>query len=489
MTVPEPRIARATFINLIGLITPTLVALVTVPLYLRYVGETRYGILLLAFTLLGYFGAFDLGLGRAVAQRIARLESVRERNRTFWTALLLSVGMGLLGGIILYLLGHWLFAQVFQIPSTLRSDAQGAIPWLAAIVPVIAIVSVLTGTLEARQAFFSLNVSQALGVMALQTFPLLSIALGHGSMAALIAAALLGRLVGVLIMLWLTARTLPIVGRPVLYRSEVAPLLRFGGWVSLSGAVIPLLTIVDRLVIGTHLGAAAVTTYAVPYNLTQRLTYLPYALNTTLFPRFSRMKGEDVRDLLRQAVTVLTAVQTPLIVLAILLVHPFLSLWIGSELAARMAPVAIILLLGVWINGPSYPPYAYLPAQGRPDLLARFYLAELVPFLLILWALVLWLGVTGAAVAWTLRSAADAIFWFVASRTTKTFIKAVTPTLLPITTAVFTASITLELPAALFLAALTLMFSMITSYFLLPVSLRQRVLLWPRMLLSRLFVP
>ena len=146
-TKHSPRIARSTLINLAGLLIPTVVSLATVPLYLRWIGEVRYGVLLLAFTLLGYFGAFDLGLGRAVAQRIARQESSGERNRTFWTAFVLSAGMGVLGGIILYFLGHWLFAEVFQIPATLRGEAQQAIPWLAAIVPLIALISVLAGAL------------------------------------------------------------------------------------------------------------------------------------------------------------------------------------------------------------------------------------------------------------------------------------------------------------------------------------------------------
>ncbi|MHB1643206.1 MAG: flippase [Acidithiobacillus sp.] len=425
MTAPHPRIARSTLINLAGLLIPTVVSLATVPLYLRWIGEVRYGVLLLAFTLLGYFGAFDLGLGRAVAQRVARQESSEERNRTFWTAFLLSAGMGVMGGIILYFLGHWLFAEIFQIPAALRGEAQKAIPWLAAIVPLIALISVLAGTLEARQAFLSLNASQIIGVIGLQTFPLLSVAFGHGSIAALIAAALAGRLVGVLVMFWLTARRLPFVGWPALHRAEIGPLLRFGGWISVSGAVIPLLTIVDRLIIGARLGAAAVTAYTVPFNLTQRLTYLPYALSTTLFPRFSQAQGEDAKGLLRQAVTALTAIQTPFIVLAILLMHPFLIFWIGADLAAKMAPVAIILLLGIWINGPSYPCYAYLQATGRPDIMTKFYLMQLIPFLIALWLLIDWLGIYGAAVAWSLRMLADAIAWFSATGSLMDFGKSI----------------------------------------------------------------
>ena len=483
-TKHSPRIARSTLINLVGLLMPTVVSLATVPLYLRWIGEVRYGVLLLAFTLLGYFGAFDLGLGRAVAQRIARQESSGERNRTFWTAFVLSAGMGVLGGIILYFLGHWLFAEVFQIPATLRGEAQQAIPWLAAIVPLIALISVLAGALEARQAFLSLNASQIIGVTGLQTFPLLSVALGHGSIAALIAAALAGRLVGVSIMFGLTARRLPFVGWPALHRAEIGPLLRFGGWISVSGAVIPLLTIVDRLIIGARLGAAAVTAYTVPFNLTQRLTYLPYALSTTLFPRFSQAQGEDAKGLLREAVTALTAIQTPFIVLAILLMHPFLILWIGVDLAAKMAPVAIILLLGIWINGPAYIPYAYMPAQGRPDLMTKFYLAELMPFLLILWALIAWLGIEGAALAWAIRSSADAIFCFAATGTTKTYGRAISLTLMPVIAAALIAIAALPTTIAIPIGFTIIAVSLGISYYLLPESLRVRKAFWRKPPLS-----
>ncbi|MDX5935230.1 flippase [Acidithiobacillus thiooxidans] len=483
MTTPHPRIARSTLINLAGLLIPTLVSLATVPLYLRWIGEVRYGVLLLAFSLLGYFGAFDLGLGRAVAQRIARQENDEERNRTFWTAFLLSAGMGILGGIILFFLGHWLFSDIFQMPIMLHAEAQKAIPWLAAIVPLIALISVLAGTLEARQAFVSLNVSQIIGVIGLQTLPLLSVALGRGSIAALIAAALVGRLMGVIVMFCLTARKLPFSGWPALHRAEIGPLLRFGGWVSVSGAVTPLLTIIDRLIIGAQLGAASVTAYTVPFNLSQRLTYLPYALSTTLFPRFSQAEGEDAKGLLRQAVTVLTAIQTPFIVLAILLIHPFLILWIGATLAAKMAPVAIILLLGIWINGPAYIPYAYMPAQGRPDLMTKFYLVELVPFLLILWVLIAWLGIMGAALAWAIRSSSDAIFCFAATGTTRTYWRAIGLTFIPIIAAALMTFATQSFILLSSIGSVILASSLGISYYLLPKALRVRIAFWRKPLL------
>ncbi|AOU98656.1 teichoic acid transporter [Acidihalobacter yilgarnensis] len=469
-------VIRSTVINLIGQVVPTLVALATVPLYLHWVGEVKYGVLLLAFTMLGYFGAFDFGLGRAVAQRVAGQEDVVENNRTFWTALTFGLSVGLIGGLVLYALGHWLFAGVFRIPPEYHTQVVDSIPWLAMTVPLVSTLSVLTGTLQAKQAFIALNAGQAIGSIALQVFPLIWVAMGHASMSALVSSALFGRLTGLVFIYWAVVRALPIFGAPRMQRGEIASLLRFGGWISLSGMLIPLLTIVDRMVIGVQLGAAAVTAYTVPFSLTQRVTYIPLSLATTLFPKFSQLRGESAERLMHQSILGLVALQTPVVVLGVVLTQPFFQLWLGNEMAVKMVPIAIVLLVGIWINGPAYVPNVYMPAQGRPDLMAKFYVAELLPFLALLWVLVGQWGIVGAGIAWVVRSTADAIFCFVATRTLGLYWKAILPNFPAIMMAVWSALAPIGLIPKLIVGLLALAVSLIASWYVSPLALRDRVL-------------
>ncbi len=54
------RIARNVFWNLLGTGTLLLVALVAIPILIQGLGATRFGVLTLAWIVVGYFSLFDL---------------------------------------------------------------------------------------------------------------------------------------------------------------------------------------------------------------------------------------------------------------------------------------------------------------------------------------------------------------------------------------------------------------------------------------------
>lgn len=102
-------IKRNTLINLAGSAAPMIISLVVTPFYLRLVGEARFGVLVVVWLFVGYFEFFDLGIGKATANHMARLRDapIADREAAFWTGALINGMLGLLGGLVLLVAGYY----------------------------------------------------------------------------------------------------------------------------------------------------------------------------------------------------------------------------------------------------------------------------------------------------------------------------------------------------------------------------------------------
>ena len=145
-------LVRNVALNALGWILPVGLALGVVPVLVRTLGADRFGVLSLAWTLIGYFSLFDLGLGRALTQllseRLGRgahddLQSVT------WTALWLMVPLGIAAGLAVALLAPWLVTSVLRIPVALQPESLRAFQLLALAIPFTVSTAGFRGILEA----------------------------------------------------------------------------------------------------------------------------------------------------------------------------------------------------------------------------------------------------------------------------------------------------------------------------------------------------
>lgn len=410
-------VKRDTIYNLGGQVAPMLVSLVTVPAFLHLIGNDRYGVLAIVWLFLGYFGLFDPGITRAAAFHIARLhgpERDRERESVFWTALAVNLSFGIVGGVVLYLIARPVFMSTFKMPESMRAEVMASLPWLAASIPVSIGTGVLNGALQARE-WFGLSNSVGVANAAVSQLAPLAVAYWHGpSLTWLIPAVLIARTLGTIPTAIALMHAMPLNVGGRFDRSLLKGLFSYGGWITITNVLNPLLTTMDRMLIGSLLSAEAVAFYTVPFNLVSRGSAIPGALVTSLFPKLSRGSQEDSARLASDSVSALASVMTPITVIGIAALPVFMQHWVGRSFAQQAAPVGIILLIGIWINGLAYIPNTQLQAMGRPDLVAKFHAIELVPFLGLLWAGLHYFGLIGAAYAWSFRVAFDAILLFTA---------------------------------------------------------------------------
>jgi O-antigen/teichoic acid export membrane protein len=404
-------VARHTAYNFIGAVVPIAVSLVTVPLYLKVIGLDRYGVLAICWLLVGYFGLFDFGLGRATAQKIATLANApaAERNRIFWTAALLSSGLCLAAVTVFAPLATIGLNLMKLGDPGLRQEVNNALPLLIAAVPFGIAQSLLTGSLEGRREFFKINLIVSTGTIATAILPLLVAKWIDPSLPFLLGAALIARMAVLLLLVFACVRAIPLHRPRIASGDETRRLLHFGGWTTVTNVVGPLMVFIDRFAIGAVLSASAVALYTVSFTLVSQLVLLPAALAGALFPRLASVSVEEARAMSRQSILVVAYLLTPATLVILVGVGPFLVAWIGESAAYVSTPVAWVLLFGFWTNSLARIAFARVLSGGRPDVIAKVHLAEILPYLALLYFGMLRFGLIGAALAWSVRCTADAI--------------------------------------------------------------------------------
>src|SRR6266446_8547520 len=118
-------LARNTVWNLLGSGAPMVVAVFSIPILIRGLGKERFGALTLAWALIGYASLFDLGLGRALTQLVAKKLGAgedREVPALVWTSLLLMLALGAVGAVGVAAISPWLVHHVLKIPEPLQSE-------------------------------------------------------------------------------------------------------------------------------------------------------------------------------------------------------------------------------------------------------------------------------------------------------------------------------------------------------------------------------
>ena len=405
-------------VNLLSPLARIAVAFVTIPIYMHHVGDARYGVISILWVLLGYFGFLDLGLSRAATNALAKLRDAPQpdRARVLLTTFALNFGFGVVGSAFLFILGGYLLQHVISIPEALRPEVARSFPWIAAVFPMALISGVGIGALESRERFLLANMLQILGMSMTQIAPAAVAVMIGPSLTFVIPTAAAAQASSVIIVLTVVYRLEGPFSLRAFAPKEARALLGYGGWISVSNIIGPLLTSLDQFLIGSVMGVAAVAHYVVPMTLAVRSQIFPAAMARTFFPRMSNLSGDDARALGARALSALGYGYAAVCAPGIILSPVFFHYWIGAEFALVAAPVAQIIFLGVWINGLAFIALTVLQSQGRPDITGKLHMIEILPFLAILWVLTMTLGIKGAAIAWSLRSAVDALALFWASR-------------------------------------------------------------------------
>jgi O-antigen/teichoic acid export membrane protein len=403
-------------LNLAGQVLPLLIGLAAMPYAIRGFGAERFGILSIAWALLSYTGLLDMGLGRATTKFVAEYlgkGEVEKIPEIVWTSLWSQLMLGLVGALVSGLLVPVIVHRVLKIPAALSREALVSFLIMSLSLPLVLAGNTFRGVLEAAQHFRVVNYVKIPANASIFIAPALAVPLGLRlpGVVLLLVAVRFGSTIAYFIA---CNKAFPLVRKAVGFRLQMlSPMLAFGGWVTVSNVVGPFLVYMDRFFIGSVISMAAVAYYTAPYEVITRALIIPASLSITVFPAFSTLgaggSARRTQELCIRSLKCILLLMGPVLILVIAFAHRILAIWLGSEFAEHGTTVLQILALGVLANSLAYIVFSLLQGIGRPDIVAKCHLVELVLYAMLLWFLLKHIGIVGAALAWTMRVALDAI--------------------------------------------------------------------------------
>lgn len=416
------RIANNTLLNLLSRAILIPIGLISIPVIVNGMGTDRFGLFSLTWVLLSYFAILDLGFSQAITKFIAtELNQNRTDNiyKIFWTATSVLVLIGLILLITLLVLTPWIVTVVLHTPEELVNEAIRMFQILAFSIPFIFVSNAFRGALEANQRFDIVNAIRTPYAASIYILPLIGYFVGW-EVDRLTGFLFLSVILSFLAFGVMSNKVLPdLFSKIEIERGLIHSIFGYSGWIAVSNFVAPMLVYLDRFIITATLTLSVLAYYSAPYEALTRLWFIPLSITATLFPAFSgnRLyeKKEDTLLLFSSSMKYLFLVLGPITVLIFIFSKEILQIWIGPEYAANSNYVTKILILGIFLNSLGRLQATLFYGRGRPDVPAKLHLVELPFYILMLIIFLRLWGITGAALAWTMRVGIDTLLLFISA--------------------------------------------------------------------------
>jgi O-antigen/teichoic acid export membrane protein len=409
------RLVRNVIWNFAGQGWMLILAFFTTPFIVRSLNVTYYGIFALIGVIIGYFSFLQLGLGTAAVKYISQYLAKNEVDKiksTFWTCLLAFVALGLAGSWLISSSAKILIGHFFNIPQELKPVATHIIKLGSLGFMISMLLGLTAGVIQALGRFDILN---RIGIILVTVQTVTTVALLKMGffLQEIVIASLIIQLLGVYLY-WLNIKKLiPYITDVYIDVRGLSKLLKFGGFVTVSSVLVPVLSNIEKLFIASLRSVASLTYYSIPFAFIDRLTMIRSALSSVLMPTFSYFQESQEKRINKElhylSTLYILFLYAFFVYFFIIFGRPFLKIWIGSDFAEKSYPILVVLSCAGVINSLAVPSAAVLNGLEKPQYPAIFNIIETLLYVPFCFFLVKKYGALGAAWAWCLRVMLDTL--------------------------------------------------------------------------------
>jgi O-antigen/teichoic acid export membrane protein len=324
--------------NLAGYVAAMVTALLLAPFVIHRLGDSAYGVWVLASEIAGYSAVFDLGVRGAVDHYVARYSSTGESERlrrslaaASWLLTLLGTAM-LAAGLVLAVN----FPSLFSTPGVGSNQIRVAAVLLAIAAGVGLRMDLYISILYGYRRLDLSNAAEIFPRVVAAVSTAAAVATGWGLIGVSVAH-LAGRVCSWILRVQFVSRLQ--TGIPIRWRyrdkTAVRELLDYGGKALIVYIAWLLINRVDVLVVGATLGSAQVTFYSVGGSVVQYACAAVAAVAVSITPQLTRLhaRGEllELRRIYVKSSRLASLAAAGLAALVLAFGPAFLSIWLGPK--------------------------------------------------------------------------------------------------------------------------------------------------------------
>lgn len=396
----QPSLKRNALSNVAVMMLGIVVTFFLTPWMLNYLGEQRYGMWMLASSLVGYFGLLQFGLTASVLRFVPHYRGAGEHERV---SRVVSTSLGVYLGI-----GVLAVALVVPLSLPIAHFFSGG-PELAGLITAVALgfalnlpSLILNTAVKGYEGFAFVNIVSVVSL--LMRFALLTgcmkLGLGLVAMGTSLVLIEIVNFTGQWIAFHRVCHGVKLK-REYFSREELKTLFVFGGVVMLASAANALAVEAPKQIVGKLLSLDSLGLFAIPVMILGYVRQLVFTLTRVLAPRISLFsaqgKHDEVSDLFFSSSRLIAIFSTGIFVMLWVCGPAFLKLWTKKPNIEEMAPGLLWLAAGNAILLSHRVSTDVLLAIGRVKLMAMFEAAEAGGILVLTVILLKFFGVTGAA--------------------------------------------------------------------------------------------
>jgi O-antigen/teichoic acid export membrane protein len=377
---------RNAFSNLLGAVIPALVALGTVPLVVRGLGDASYGVYSLVTAIVGYFAVIDINVTAGSVKFIAEFSAHRDRldardriNETVFFGLSVYALLGVIGGLGLFFGAHFFVTRVFSVPAALEGEAVATLR-LAALGFFIG--QLLSYLQSIPQSLMRFDIAGRIEVLFGTGVPLLTVAvlmLGYG-LYEVVLLRVVTSAINCAVLWRCIRRLLPGLAWRKPGATIRRELLGFSAYSFLSRFASMSYAYADKLIIGALVGVTGLAYFTVASTLANRVLGLTYRLSGVFFPAASAMAArgelERLRFLYLKASRYVVFLNASVLVLVAVFSYQILYYWMDPQFARAGQIVLAVMALSQFIDSLTSLPSLVNDGMGHPRYSGMFALAR-----------------------------------------------------------------------------------------------------------------